>query len=98
MTDAERDRYQSLMLVMMDAHDRASTGKGQERHDNGADFENQASAIIMDQVGDDFALGQAMKKLAESRKMSWSAGRNERLDAMVYIAASIIWKDQGGKA
>lgn len=98
LTDEQRDRYERLMLVMMDAHSRASEGKGAERHDNGANFEDQPTAIIMDQVGDGFALGQAMKKLVESRKLDWERARNERLDAMVYIAASIIWKDQGGKA
>ncbi len=97
LTDEERDRYEQLMLVLMDAHDRAAKGKGAERHDTGADFENQPSAIIMDQVGDGFAVGQALKKLSESMKLPWERARKERLDAIVYVAASIIWKDGGGK-
>jgi hypothetical protein len=98
MTPEEEDRYQSLMLVLMDAHTRAAEGKGKDRHDNGQKFEDQSMAAIMDNVGDDFALGQAMKKLVESRNLPWEKARNERLDAMVYIAGSILWKDRGGKA
>lgn len=92
----DRDRYESLMLVLMDAVSRASDGKGHERHDGGEMFEDQAMAKIMDRTSDHFALGQAIKKLTESCKLDWDRARNERLDAIVYIAGSIIWRDQGG--
>lgn len=79
--------YKSLMEVLIQAYTRASAGKGKERHaEVGQPFEYQDICT----EGYDFAIGQARKKLKESRRLPIDEAINELLDAIVYSAAGVI--------
>lgn len=85
--------YEPLHTVLMQALDRAARGKGKERHANGLPFLDQPILQIGKLVGPGFALGQAIKKLGENipdGPDQKARIRNERLDAIVYIAAAIL--------
>lgn len=109
MTDADMDAlgqivedpvpagYEELHRVLMLALDRAARGKGKERHANGLPFTEQPILEIGRMVGPGFALGQAIKKLGENPPEGLASPsmwkKNERLDAIVYIAAAIILEE-----
>lgn len=91
---SENPNYDSLLSVLMDAYNQAANGKGSERHGEGLNFEDQDMLGIMDNVGEGFGLGQAMKKIVESgRKKNKVLARAELLGAIVYLAGTILWKD-----
>jgi len=69
---------------------RASEGKGKDRHDDGKPFHKQPICAIMRRVGIGFGLGQAIKKITESERMTGERKVNELLDAMNYLAAAEI--------
>lgn len=85
--------YGPLYDVLHEAGQRAATSKGRERHGNGRAFISQPIFTIQDAVGSGFPLGQALKKIQESQRLSPSYARNELLDSIVYIAAAIIHAD-----
>ena len=49
---------------------------------------------IQDLVGEGFALGQAIKKMQESQRLSHDAAIRELLGAINYIAGVIIHKER----
>jgi len=84
------DRYDLLSTVLGMAFDHASKEKGAERHADAQNFENQISARInRDHPG--YALGQALKKIDETRHLTFNEKKiRELLGAINYIAIEII--------
>ena len=82
--------YETLAKTLERAHDRAAHGKGKERHANGQPFEEQPLFQIMRHTSEDFATGQALKKIIESQGFTDRSKRvNELLDVIVYLSAAI---------
>lgn len=96
MVKAKRttDPYQSLVNVLDEAYNRASQGKGKERHATGQDFDEQP--IVTE--GNNFYvygnLQQIRKKALEIVRLPKERGRDELLDIIVYAAASVIIMDK----
>lgn len=70
-------------------------GKGAARHgSDNLDFLEQPLFSIPESLLADESpmLFQAVKKIFESRRLSYAPSRDELLDAIVYIAAAIIHK------
>ena len=82
--------YDSLYLVLREAFDQASKGKGSERHAQGQPFDEQPMQKLIELYGLGFALGQAGKKMQESQRMDKDAAKRELLGAINYIAGAII--------
>lgn len=88
-------RYDRLHSTLMQAFDQASAGKGEERHGCGEPYENQISARINREYRG-YALGQALKKIDESRRLSKAAAIRELQGAINLIALEIITlQDEG---
>ena len=83
--------YERLRNVFRVALRQASRGKGAKRHGNGRPFEEQPIMVIADMVGEGFLLGQAIKKIRESQGMDNEAAIRERVGAINYLAASVIY-------
>lgn len=90
----EPDNYSTLRNVLDRAFEQASSGKGQERHGQNLPFDKQPMQQIQDLVGEGFALGQAIKKMQESQRLSHDAAIRELLGAINYIAGVIIHKER----
>ena len=83
--------YVSLGLVLQDALEQASKGKGKKRHaSEGEAYENQIICEVTRRLGPGYPLGQAVKKIYESQRISGEKGRAELLGAINYIAAAVI--------
>jgi len=83
--------YTKLSEVFDEAFEQASAGKGKERHaSEGVPFEEQPIGTITNYVGLGFPLGQAIKKITESQRLSPDMARAELLGAINYIALAII--------
>ena len=83
--------YDGLYKVLMLALKQASEGKGSERHANGEAFEKQKICEISRRLGsNDYNLGQAVKKIYESKRLPKERAIAELLGAINYIAAGII--------
>lgn len=85
--------YGPLYDILHEAGLRASESKGRERHANDKPFTSQPLFTIQDAVGSGFPLGQALKKIQESQRLTPSQARKELLDSIVYIASAIIYND-----
>lgn len=84
--------------ILQDTINQVFSGKGMERHGHGSSFEDQPWRHISDNVGEGFALGQAMKKLMELRTFdNLPAWKREALGAIVYIVMAIMWKEKMDK-
>jgi len=84
--------YEPLSRVLDDALDQAQNGKGSERHGQGLPFKDQPIMNIPKLQNSDIGLMyQAIKKLQESQRMDKDAAVRERLGAINYIAASILF-------
>lgn len=95
--------YDSLHLVLREAFDQASTGKGRERHANDLAFDDQPMQKLIDLYGVGFAHGQAAKKMQEAQGMllrgEIDKAIHEVLGAINYAAGAIInMKKQRGKS
>jgi len=89
--------YDDLWQVLHEAMMQSATGKGLERHGEvGVPFVNQPICTITRDVGLGFPLGQALKKVRESKRLSWPASLRELLGAIVYTAAAVIVGDEDG--
>ena len=92
--------YESLGLALGEAVAQASRGKGAERHaESGEKFSDQLIMSIPKRLGpggECFCLGQALKKICESRRLPPDRARAELLGAINYIAAA--WSLLGGFA
>ena len=89
------DAYTPLLEVFDAAFEQAANGKGKERHANDKPFVEQPIMRITEAVGIGFPLGQAMKKIEESKGMVERgqpvAAVHELLGAIVYIAGAILF-------
>jgi hypothetical protein len=92
----KKNPYKALRHVFVESYLQASEGKGAERHSMGESFEDQPICVLTRQLGLGFPLGQAMKKIIESQKLSRFPGRAkaELLGAINYIAAAVIVLDE----
>jgi len=92
--------YESLGLALGEAVAQASRGKGADRHaEKGEPFSDQLIMSIPKRLGDGgecFCLGQAAKKIFESRRLAPAPARAELLGAINYLAAA--WCLLGGSA
>jgi hypothetical protein len=90
--------YESLGLALGEAAAQASHGKGAERHaEHGEKFSDQLIMSIPKRLGpggECFCLGQAVKKIFESRRLAPAPARAEILGAINYLAAA--WSLLGG--
>lgn len=87
--------YDDLWLILREAMLQSATGKGLERHGEvGVPFVSQPICTITRDVGLGFPLGQSLKKVRESKRLSWLASRRELLGAIVYTAAAVIVGDE----
>lgn len=87
--------YHPLFRVLIDALNQSQNGKGSERHGQGMPFDSQPIMTIPRLQNSDIGLMyQAIKKLQESQRMDKAAAIKERLGAINYIAASILWLEQ----
>lgn len=87
--------YADLVDILLEAYQQAAHGKGKERHANARAFSDQPILSIGTMVGMGYPLGQAMKKLQESRTLLKLDGGQHRafaeiLGAMVYAAAAAM--------
>ena len=90
--------YESLGLALGEAVAQASRGKGADRHaEKGEPFSDQLIMSIPKRLGpggECFCLGQALKKICESRRLPPDRARAELLGAVNYLAAA--WSLLGG--
>lgn len=93
--DARHEVVDALETVFREAAARAADGKGKERH-GGDDLSFFEQPIFMFprllRSGIDPLLFQAMKKIMESKRLSGAYRWDELLDAMVYLAAAVIFE------
>jgi hypothetical protein len=83
--------YVKLFEVLVMAGDRASKGKGRERHSHGEPFEGQYICRAPKIFGLGALLYQIGKKNEEIMKLDTPEGKiNELLDIIVYAAAGVI--------
>jgi ADP-ribosylglycohydrolase len=94
MGEGCNDKYQSLREVLARAIRQVSEGKGNIRHATGQDYTDQPIMRIQEMVGTGFALGQAVKKIQESTRLTHNDSIEELLGAINYIAAAIIYKER----
>ena len=90
--------YESLGLALGEAVAQAARGKGADRHaEKGEPFSDQLIMSIPKRLGpggECFCLGQAAKKICESRRLPPDRARAELLGAINYLAAA--WSLLGG--
>ena len=98
MTIDVPEGYESLGLALGEAVAQASRGKGADRHaEKGEPFSDQLIMSIPKRLGpggECFCLGQAAKKIFESRRLAPAPARAELLGAINYLAAA--WSLLGG--
>lgn len=91
--------YEALGLALGQAVAQAARGKGSERHaESGEKFSDQLIMSIPKRLGlggECFCLGQALKKICESRRLPQARARAELLGAINYLAAA--WCLLGGR-
>ena len=90
-----KTQYQRLSDTLDQAYERASAGKGFERHANNRPFEEQdicEELRIFNSVSP--ALYQVRKKAKESIRLTKEGGINELLDAIVYLSAAVIFLEE----
>ena len=91
-------QYFELERILKLALEQASGGKGKERHSSGEDFEKQKICEISRRLGsNDYNLGQAVKKIYESKRLPKERAIAELLGAINYIAAGIIILEESEK-
>ena len=89
-------KYNTLYKVLLSAYNQASNGKGKERHQLNDDepFEKQKICEIARRLSTDYNLGQAVKKIYESKRLTDGRDIAELYGAINYIAAAIIVKQE----
>lgn len=87
MAKGYEDLHQELTLAEL----QASLGKGLERHAGGKTFRNQPIMVTTRTVGLGFPLGQAMKKIEESLRLSHEQATAELHGAIIYLAAACLY-------
>src|SRR5574340_283626 len=92
----ENPNYRQLKPVLDAAYFQAAHGKGKERHEEEDEpFENQVICEVGRRVGLGYQLGQAVKKIYESRRLNTDAAVAELLGAINYLAAAVIVLREG---
>ena len=98
MTIDVPEGYESLGLALGEAVAQAARGTGADRHaEKGEPFSDQLIMSIPKRLGpggECFCLGQALKKICESRRLAPAPARAELLGAINYLAAA--WSLLGG--
>ena len=88
------ERYDALEYVLDLVYEQVAIGKGNERHANELDWEDQPIFVIGRETGGGFNYGQALKKTGESlgmfRRGETAAAKNEILGAMAYLASTYL--------
>ena len=89
-------KYDSLYKVLIAAYNQAANGKGKERHqlNDEEHFEEQKICEIARRLSVDYNLGQAVKKIYESKRLADGRDIAELYGAINYIAAAIIVKQE----
>lgn len=68
--------------------------KGKERHSSGEEFTEQPICYITRQTGIGYPMGQAVKKILESKRLAkikgYDSAITELLGAIVYTAAAVL--------
>jgi len=91
----QKEGYDELLYALMKAFERASEGKGAERHGMGLPFNEQPIMQIQRMLGGiEFPLGQIMKKAPELNHFQPDEAQKELLDIIVYAAASYSYLDE----
>lgn len=85
-----RRGYEELASILREAYDRASAGKGHERHAGGEPFEEQWIVTGRLELGPGALMFQIRKKLKEHARLPADAGDRELLDVINYVAAELI--------
>ena len=91
---ASKGNYQSLVGTLQLAFDRASTGKGYERHAEDKPFEEQDIVSELEVFGIAPALFQIRKKAKETIRLKKQSAKNELLDIIVYAAAAHLYLER----
>ena len=92
------DAYAPLREFLNAALERASAGKGAERHADGRPFTDQPILASSRLLGSpDWLLGQILKKGLESRGLDPEAAMRECLDIAVYAAGMWCWYGEKGE-
>jgi len=87
-------QYGALALVLRSAFCQAAYEKGKERHaEDGLLFEEQISCRINREYPG-YALGQASKKMAESKRMPKEHAIRELLGAINFLAIEVITRGE----
>ncbi len=98
MTIEVPEGYESVGLALSEALAQTARGKGADRHaEKGEPFSSQLICEIPRRLGEGgecFCLGQAVKKIYESRRLPPERARAELLGAINYLAAA--WGLLGG--
>ena len=84
------EKYGMLKVVLDDALNQASIGKGKDRHADNQPYQEQPIMWI-EQYFKSYQLGQAVKKMHESQRLSKDMAIQELLGSINYIAAHIIF-------
>lgn len=91
LIEASRDSghpYHEPALVLLDAFDQMSGGKGHERHANDRPFRDQPIHTISNTLdSEDGLIFQVTKKLEEAKRLPATAAYNEALGSIVYATA-----------
>lgn len=103
MNDCSKEHFK---VVLQEIFDQTFSGKGEQRHGHGSNFEDQPWKYITDNVGTGFVTGQAMKKLmelrsfkvaedasAEDKKRAYLAWKREALGVATYVIMGIMYED-----
>lgn len=89
-----RRDYFEFFSVLFAAYCQTAYGKGRERHQGEKPILWDAQPLMTEltsQRSPDFAIGQARKKLLESRRLEPAAAFAERLGAIVYATAAAVF-------
>ena len=87
------DNYKLLQETLDGALKQASDGKGKERHADNQSYDEQPIMWI-EKYFTSYQLGQAVKKMHESQRLSKEMAIEELKGAINYIAAKIIFLQQ----
>jgi hypothetical protein len=83
-----------LAKILSEVLEQITQGKGQERHGGGVPFQDQPWKHILDNVGDGFSTGQALKKIFELKSLTNLASyKREVLGAIAYLCMSLMYKE-----
>ena len=89
--------YNFMNIIFKWCYREASAGKGFKRHGSNVPFQHQITYTIMNSQGVGFALGQAMKKLDESKRLPKKKKIKELIGAINYIVFAIFFIIREGK-